>query len=70
MSNQESSLFKDALIRLTTNKLSLFSLIYIAICLEESLLILLVICLVLGWALLINYDRYNIYEHGPIYNIN
>ena len=29
MSNQESSLFKDALIRLTTNKLSLFSLIYI-----------------------------------------
>ena len=31
MSNQESSLFKDALIRLTTNKLSLFSLIYIFI---------------------------------------
>ncbi len=29
MDNQESSLFKDALIRLTTNKLSLFSLIYI-----------------------------------------
>jgi oligopeptide transport system permease protein len=29
MSNQESSLFSDALIRLTTNKLSLFSLIYI-----------------------------------------
>ena len=29
MSNQESSLFKDALLRLTTNKLSLFSLIYI-----------------------------------------
>ena len=29
MSNQESSLFRDALIRLTTNKLSLFSLIYI-----------------------------------------
>ena len=29
MSYQESSLFKDALIRLTTNKLSLFSLIYI-----------------------------------------
>ena len=29
MNNQESSLFKDALIRLTTNKLSLFSLIYI-----------------------------------------
>ena len=29
MSNQESSLLKDALIRLTTNKLSLFSLIYI-----------------------------------------
>jgi oligopeptide transport system permease protein len=29
MSNQEGSLFKDALIRLTTNKLSLFSLIYI-----------------------------------------
>ena len=29
MKNQESSLFKDALIRLTTNKLSLFSLIYI-----------------------------------------
>ena len=31
MSNQESSLFKDALLRLTTNKLSLFSLIYILI---------------------------------------
>ena len=29
MDNQGSSLFKDALIRLTTNKLSLFSLIYI-----------------------------------------
>ena len=29
MSNQESSLFNDALLRLTTNKLSLFSLIYI-----------------------------------------
>ena len=29
MNNQESSLFKDALIRLITNKLSLFSLIYI-----------------------------------------
>ena len=29
MSNQESSLFRDALIRLTTNKSSLFSLIYI-----------------------------------------
>ena len=29
MSNQESSLFRDALIRLTTNKLSFFSLIYI-----------------------------------------
>jgi oligopeptide transport system permease protein len=29
MDNQESSLFRDALIRLTTNKLSLFSLIYI-----------------------------------------
>ena len=29
MINQESSLFKDALLRLTTNKLSLFSLIYI-----------------------------------------
>ena len=29
MNNQESSLFKDALIRLTTNKLSLLSLIYI-----------------------------------------
>ena len=29
MNNQESSLFKDALIRLTTNKLSLFSLIYV-----------------------------------------
>ena len=29
MDNQESSLLKDALIRLTTNKLSLFSLIYI-----------------------------------------
>ena len=29
MTNQESSLFRDALIRLTTNKLSLFSLIYI-----------------------------------------
>ena len=29
MSNQESSLFKDALLRLTTNKLSLLSLIYI-----------------------------------------
>ena len=29
MSNQESSLFKDALLRLTTNKLSLFSLIYL-----------------------------------------
>ena len=31
MSNQESSLLKDALLRLTTNKLSLFSLIYIFI---------------------------------------
>ena len=31
MSNQDSSLFKDALLRLTTNKLSLFSLIYIFI---------------------------------------
>ena len=31
MSNQDSSLFKDALLRLTTNKLSLFSLIYILI---------------------------------------
>ena len=31
MTNQESSLFKDALLRLTTNKLSLFSLIYILI---------------------------------------
>ena len=31
MSNLESSLFKDALLRLTTNKLSLFSLIYIFI---------------------------------------
>ena len=31
MSNQESSLLKDALLRLTTNKLSLFSLIYILI---------------------------------------
>ena len=31
MSNQDSSLFKDALLRLTTNKLSLFSLIYIII---------------------------------------
>ena len=31
MSNRESSLFKDALLRLTTNKLSLFSLIYIFI---------------------------------------
>lgn len=31
MSNQESSLFRDALLRLTTNKLSLFSLIYILI---------------------------------------
>ena len=31
MSNQESSLFKDALLRLTTNKLSLFSVIYIFI---------------------------------------
>ena len=31
MSNQESSLFKDALLRLTSNKLSLFSLIYIFI---------------------------------------
>jgi oligopeptide transport system permease protein len=31
MSNQESSLFKDALFRLTTNKLSLFSMIYIFI---------------------------------------
>mgnify|MGYP005726828449 FL=1 len=30
MREQESSLFKDALIRLTTNKLSLFSLIYIS----------------------------------------
>ena len=29
MDNQSSSLFKDALVRLTTNKLSLFSLIYI-----------------------------------------
>jgi len=29
MNNQESSLFRDALIRLTTNKLSFFSLIYI-----------------------------------------
>ena len=31
MSNQDSSLFKDALLRLTTNKLSLFSMIYIFI---------------------------------------
>jgi oligopeptide transport system permease protein len=31
MSNQESSLFKDALLRLSTNKLSLFSMIYIFI---------------------------------------
>ena len=31
MNNQESSLFRDALIRLTTNKLSLFSLIYISL---------------------------------------
>ena len=31
MSNQDSSLFKDALLRLTANKLSLFSLIYILI---------------------------------------
>ena len=31
MNNQESSLFRDAFIRLTTNKLSLFSLIYISI---------------------------------------
>ena len=31
MNNQDSSLFKDALIRLTTNKLSLFSLIYISL---------------------------------------
>ena len=31
MSNQESSLFKDALLRLATNKLSLFSMIYIFI---------------------------------------
>ena len=31
MSNQESSLFKDALLRLTTNKLSLLSMIYIFI---------------------------------------
>ena len=31
MSNQESSLLKDAFLRLTTNKLSLFSLIYIFI---------------------------------------
>ena len=30
MKEQESNLFKDALIRLTTNKLSLFSLIYIS----------------------------------------
>ncbi len=31
MNHQESSLFRDALIRLTTNKLSLFSLIYISL---------------------------------------
>ena len=31
MNNQESSLFRDASIRLTTNKLSLFSLIYISL---------------------------------------
>ena len=31
MNNQESSLFRDALIRLTTNKLSFFSLIYISL---------------------------------------
>ena len=31
MNNQESSLFRDAFIRLTTNKLSLFSLIYISL---------------------------------------
>ena len=38
MSNQESSLFKDALLRLTTNKLSLFSLIYIFILLFVALI--------------------------------
>ena len=38
MSNQESSLFKDALLRLTTNKISLFSLIYILILVFVSLI--------------------------------
>ena len=38
MSNQESSLFKDALLRLTTNKLSLFSLIYIFILVSVALI--------------------------------
>ena len=38
MSNQESSLFKDALLRLTTNKLSLFSMIYIFILMFVALI--------------------------------
>ena len=38
MNNQESSLFKDALIRLTTNKLSLFSLIYISLLVVVALI--------------------------------
>ena len=39
MSNQESSLFRDALIRLTTNKLSLFSLIYILLLVVVAIII-------------------------------
>ena len=38
MNNQESSLFKDALIRLTTNKLSLFSSIYISLLVVVALI--------------------------------
>ena len=38
MNNQESSLFRDALIRLTTNKLSLFSLIYILLLLVIAII--------------------------------
>ena len=38
MNNQESSLFRDALIRLTTNKLSLFSLIYISLLVVVALI--------------------------------
>ena len=38
MNNQESGLFRDALIRLTTNKLSLFSLIYILLLIVKAII--------------------------------